>query len=222
MEPQKSYIEHDFRAEIVRKLVHLSSLAFPLIYFFISKKLTLQIIIPLTLAFLFTDLARNFHKPTAKIFYRFFSFILRQHERDTQTKNLNAATWFFITATFCVIVFPKYVTVISFTIMLFSDAASALIGRRFGRTKIRGRSLEGGAAFVIVAVIVIMLTPKLEYQFGEYLICSIAAVVGAVVEILSGDIINDNIAIPLSIGATMWLLYSLIYSSMNIYKFDII
>lgn len=221
-EPPKVYIEDNFRAEIARKLFHLTSLAFPLIYFFISKRLTLQILIPLTLLILFLDIAKYFHKPSAEFFYRNFGYILRPYERGGQMKNLNGVTCFFIAATFCAIAFPKYITISSFLILTFSDTASALVGRRFGRTKIRGRSLEGGVAFVVTALIIILLIPKIEYQFGEYLICSIAAVVGAVSEILAGDTINDNILIPISVGATLWLLYFFIYPAMNIYKFDII
>ncbi len=219
MEPQKSYIEHNYRAEIVRKLFHVSTVIFPLMYFYMSKKLMLQILIPITVVFLFVDIVRNLHKPSASMFNRLFSYVLRPHERSTQKKNLNGATWGLLTATFCVIFFPKYIAVISFTILAFSDTASSLVGRRYGRTKFRGRSLEGGAAFVIVAILVILLTPKIEYQFGEYVICIIAAVVGAIAEILAGDKINDNIAIPLSIATVLWLLYYLIYPSMNIYNF---
>ncbi len=219
---RKIYIEDNFQAEIRRKLFHLTSLAFPVIYFFISNRLALQILIPITLTILFMDIAKNFHRPSAEFFYRTFAYILRRYERDAQIKNLNGVTCFFIAATFCVIVFPKYVTILGFLIMTFSDTASALIGRRFGRTKIRGRSLEGGVAFVVVALIVILLSPKIEYRFGEYLICSVAAVVGAAAEILAGNTINDNILIPISVGATLWFLYLLIYPSMDIYKFGII
>ena len=219
MEPQKSNIEHNYRAEVVRKLFHLISIIFPLLYFYISRNLMLKIIIPVTVLFLIVDIVRNFHKPSADVFYRVFGYVLRPHERSTQKKNLNGATWVLLTATFCVIFFPKYVTVISFAILTFSDTASSLVGRRYGRTKFRGRSLEGGVAFVVVAILVILLTPKIEYQFGEYLICIIAAIAGAIAEILAGDKINDNIAIPLSVGSVMWLLYYLIYPAMNIYNF---
>lgn len=221
-EPPKMYIEDNFRAEIARKLFHLTSLAFPLIYFFISRQLALQILIPITLAILFMDIAKNFHRPSAEFFYRTFAYILRRYERSAQIKDLNGVTCFFIAATFCTLVFPKYITILSFLILTFSDTASALIGRRFGRTKIKGRSVEGGVAFVIAALIIVLLTPKIEYRFGEYLIGSIAAVAGAVTEILAGDKINDNILIPIMVGATLWFFYFLIYPSMNLYRFDII
>jgi dolichol kinase len=219
---QKAYIENNYRAEIARKLFHMTSLAFPVIYFFITKQLAVQILLPITLTILLLDIAKKFHQPSADVFYRTFGYILRQYERETQLKSLNGVTCFFIAASLATVFFPKYVTIMSFLMLTFSDTASALIGRRFGRTKIRGRSLEGGIAFVIVAVAVVLLTPKIEYRMGEYLICSVAAVVGAVAEILSGDTINDNIVIPLSIGASLWLSYFLVYPSMNIDKFGII
>jgi dolichol kinase len=191
----------------------------PAIYFFVAKTSALKILIPLTVAFLIVDVARHYHTTTAKFFYRIFGFMLRKHERDNRAKNLNGATWFLMTATFCVAIFPKYVTVTSFAILVFSDTAAALIGRRFGRRRFRGRSFEGSVAFVVAALFVIVLTPKIEYHFGEYLICAFAATTGATAEVLSCDKIDDNISIPISIGVTMWLLYTLIYPAMNIYEF---
>lgn len=213
------HIEDNFRAEFVRKLVHFISLAFPVIYFFTSRKLAIQILLPLTLVILFLDIAKNYHRPSAEIFYRTFAYILRRYERIPEMRRLNGITSFLLAASISTIAFPKYVTIMSFVLMTFSDAASALVGRRYGITKIMGRSLEGSLAFVITAVLVVLITPKIEYRLGEYLICSLAAVVGAVAEILSGDAINDNFTIPLSIGAALWLFYFLVYPSMNIALF---
>ena len=48
----------NFRAELVRKAIHLLSLTIPVAYFFISEELALWILIPLTLIFIVADLAR--------------------------------------------------------------------------------------------------------------------------------------------------------------------
>lgn len=219
---QKPCIEDNYRAEVARKLFHMTSLAFPAIYYFINKPSALQILIPITLLILVMDIAKKFHRPSGEAFIRVFGYIMRRYERDTQLKSLNGVTCFFIAASVATFVFPKYVTIMSFLMLTFSDTASALAGRRFGRTKIRGRSLEGSLAFVATAVIVILLTPKIEYRTGEYLIAGIAAIVGAATELLSGDLINDNIVIPLCIGAALWLLYFLVYPSINLNQFGVI
>ena len=51
---------------------------------------------------------------------------------------------------------------------------------------------------------------------AEYFIGIAAAFVGMLAEVLSSDILDDNLAVPLSIGATMWLLYLLFIPGLNI------
>ncbi len=80
----------------------------------------------------------------------FFGRLIRMHEQDAESKRLNAVTWFFIAATVSVAVFPKYITIVSITLVLVGDAASALIGTQFGRARFRGKSLEGSAGFFLV------------------------------------------------------------------------
>ncbi len=204
---KQANLENDLRIEALRKLVNLASFILPVVYYFSTRALVLQILVPLTIAFLIVDLARFYHGPTAEVFYKIFGVILRKHERDHEAKRLNGATWFLLAATICVYIFPKYIAVTSFAIFSFADIASALIGRRFGRRKFNNRSLEGTLAFIATAALVIALTPKIEYSPAEYLLCFSAAVVGAVAEVLSYNIVDDNIAIPISTGLSMWLLF---------------
>jgi dolichol kinase len=214
-------IENDFRIELLRKLIHLSYIAIPVIYYFITKTLLLQILTLLAVVSLSVDMARYFSNSFSALFDKIFGFLLRQHERGLHAKNLNGATRNFIAAVVCVAVFPKYITIISFAILTFADLASALVGRRFGRRRFRGRSLEGSMAFIAAAVVVVALSPKIEYRFSEYLIGALAAIIGAAAEVFSHDRIDDNITIPISTGATMWLLYALIHPAMNLEKFGL-
>jgi dolichol kinase len=107
-------------------------------------------------------------------------------------------------------------TIISITISLFADAASALIGIRFGTRRFKGKSLEGSFAFFIVAVIAVAATPKIAYNWGEYLIGIAAAMVGTLAELLTVDVLDDNFTVPLSIAFAMWALYKLIFPQMNL------
>lgn len=125
-------------------------------------------------------------------------------------KNLNGATYVFISALVCVIIFPKIFFITAFSILIISDTLAALIGRKFGKHKFLSKSFEGTLAFFLSAIVVVLLTPKIEGLMPEYLIGFAAAAVGAIVENISFGLADDNLAIPLSIGAVMWLLY-LIY-----------
>lgn len=200
----------NYKDEVVRKLIHLTSLSIPTIYYFISRELALKILIPLTVFFLVADLIRYFVPPFAKLFYIVFGFLLRKHERDKKKMNLNGATYVLISAVACVLLFPKVFVVTSFAVLIISDSSAALIGRKFGKHKFLSKSLEGTATFFVTACIVILLAPKVTGDILEYIIGFIAVGIGAIVENISYGFADDNLTIPLSIGFAMWGMYLLL------------
>lgn len=206
-----------YGAEIVRKSIHLVSLSIPVIYYFISRELALSILVPITLAFFVIDLARYSSPAVARWFYSWFGWLLRRHEQDNRTRRLSGATNVLLSAVFCVLVFPKIITVNAFAILIISDTTSALVGRRYGRKRFLAKSLEGTVAFFVTAVAVILIAPKIEGLAAEYAIGIAAAAVGAIVE-ASHIPLDDNISIPISIGAVMWLLYLLFLPSLNLFS----
>lgn len=210
----------EYKAEIARKGIHLSSLSIPIIYYFIERDLALQLLVPITFAFLLVDLLRYYHKPTADLFYKVFRFMLRKHEQDHTSKRLNGATNVLIAATLCIILFPKLIVLSAFTILIVSDTFAALIGRKFGRRKFFQKSVEGSLTFFISALIVVAITPKVERSMTEYVIGAIAALVGTIVEAGSWKI-DDNLSIPFSVGIVMWGMYLLLYPSVNLFTFTI-
>ncbi|MBI4811740.1 MAG: dolichol kinase [Ignavibacteriales bacterium] len=209
-------IEYDYRIEVIRKAIHLISLSIPVSYYFLSKSTVLTILIPMTIAFLTVDITRYYSKPVEEWFYKYFGFLLRKRESNKKRKTLNGATYILISAIICIIIFPKIITVTSFSILIISDITSALVGRRFGKHRFIAKSLEGSAAFFFSALVVVAVSPKIEYQLGEYLIGIAAAFVGTVTEALPADL-DDNLTIPLAVGATLWILYSLLLPSLNVY-----
>lgn len=200
-----------FREEAKRKLIHVTGLALPVIYFYTPRPLALKILIALTTIGLVLDFARHHHSKTSEIFNRIFGFVLRIHECDSEGKHLNAVTWFFIAATVSAIVFPKYITIMSITAALLGDAAAALIGKQFGRPRFRGKSLEGSCAFFLVASAVLLIAPKINYSRGEYLIAILAALGGTLTELIPVEVMDDNFIVPLSVAGLMWLMYKLMF-----------
>lgn len=206
----------DYKAELVRKSIHLVSFSIPTVYYFITKELALWILVPITLAFLVVDVARYVSPPVGRWFYRWFKWLLRRHEQDHSTMRLSGATNVLLSAVFCVAVFPKIITVSAFAILIISDITSALVGRRYGRHRFLAKSLEGTLSFFVTAVLVILVAPKVEGAPGEYLIGIIAAAVGALIE-ASSIPLDDNISVPVSVGVTLWLLYLLFLPSLDLY-----
>lgn len=205
----------DYRSELVRKAIHLSSLSIPIIYFLIPRSTALLILIPLTAAFLITDIARYYHEPTARWYYRWFGWLLRQHEQDAVARRLNGATNILLSAVVCVALFPKIITVNAFAILIVSDTTSALVGRRFGRTRFLGKTLEGTLAFFLSAVAVVAIAPKFGSSALEYGLWIVGSAVGAVTE-ASIRRIDDNIAVPLVIGIVLWIFYLLFFPSLDL------
>lgn len=214
------HLEHaatiEYKHELVRKAIHMCSLSIPVVYYFLSKELALTLLVPITLAFLVVDIARYYSPVVSRWFYNWFGWLLRRHELDGTMKRLSGATNVLLSACFCVLVFPKIITVNAFAILIVSDTTSALIGRRFGKQRFFNKSLEGSIAFFVSAMIVVLIAPKVERLGMEYAIGVFASGIGAIVEATS-RFIDDNISIPISIGFTMWALYWWILPTVDLF-----
>ncbi len=206
----------DYKDELLRKGIHLCSLSIPVIYYFITRELALSILVPLVIFSLVADLSRYYFPSFGNFFYKVFGFLLRDHEKDQLKKNLNGATYVLIAAAITVLIFPKVIAVSAFAILIVSDISAALVGRRFGKVKFLSKSLEGTLAFFVSACIVIIFAPKVEGLALEYLIGFTAAFVGAIAENISFGYADDNLTIPLSVGITMWVLYSILLPGLNL------
>jgi dolichol kinase len=198
-----------FSSEIVRKTIHLGSLSIPIIYYYVTRETALWILIPLTVISTIADFGRHYVPAINRLVAKVFDNIIRPHERESGL--LSGATYVLISALICVLIFPKLITITAFSILIVSDASSALIGRSFGKHKFLDKSLEGTLAFVVSAWLVIFVTPKASHNILEYGIAAFAAVVGGIAEAASARTrLDDNLSVPLSVGVVMWVLYYLI------------
>lgn len=207
----------DYKHELVRKGIHLSSLSIPIIYSFITKELALSILAPLTAAFLAVDLARYYLPSVSAWFYRWFGWLLRQHEQDSSRKRLNGATNVMIASTLSVLIFPKFIAITALAVLVLADSTSALVGRRFGRRPFFAKSAEGAVAFFVAGVLAILIIPKLEGLSLEYAFGIVAVAIATVIESLSTRI-DDNISVPLTIGFVLWGLYALLLPAVDLYR----
>jgi dolichol kinase len=214
-------VEHSYGTELLRKGIHLSSLSIPIVYYFISRQTALAILVPLTLAFLVSDVARLFSPVVGRMYHRYFGFLLRAHERNDRGRRLNGASYVLLSATLCVLAFPKVIFLTAFSILIVSDTSAALIGRKFGRHPFLRKSLEGTTAFFLSALLVVLLAPKVEYLPLEYLIGTVAALLGSLVEAVSVGI-DDNLSIPITIGAAMWASYAMLLPNVNVFRLDVL
>lgn len=200
----------DYKSEILRKLIHLTSLLIPIIYWFIPKNIALAILVPMTIITVFFDVARFYIPAIRKLVNYLFGFMLREHEKNLTKRNLNGASYVLLSAVLCIIIFPKIIFVTAFSILIISDTSAALFGRKFGKTKFMMKSLEGSLAFFVSSIFVVLLAPKVQYSIKEYIIGIIAGFLAMIAENISYGWADDNFLIPLTAGFTIWGLYYLV------------
>jgi dolichol kinase len=114
---------------------------------------------------------------------------------------VNSSTWY-VSALFLMALFaPMRAAELGVIVLAFADPAAGLIGRRFGRTRIRtGRSLEGTLAFVGAGTLAAGTWLVLHHGASlgtAALIAGAGAVVGALAEIVVTKL-DDNFAIPVA------------------------
>ena len=96
--------------EVRRKLIHLSSIGVPLIYWFVSQEVMLALLIPATFISLVIELLRRRYRGFEEWFLSIFGPILRPHESRDRPK-VNGATFVLVSATICVALFPKIIAI---------------------------------------------------------------------------------------------------------------
>lgn len=202
----------DFRFEFARKAIHLSSLLIPLIYFRISRELALLILTPVTVGFLLVDILKNFVHPLAAWYHTTFDAMLRTHELEEERIHLNGATWITLSALILIALFPKTIAVAAFAMVSISDTVAALVGKRYGRHRFGKKSVEGSLAFLVSALLVVLLVPGITLPAGM-----VMAVVGTLVEAqvirIGGFKIDDNITVPIASAVAGIAFYSWFFPS---------
>ena len=182
--------------ELLRKSIHLSGLALPVIYLFLDKPTMLVIIGILTGLALAVELVKWLSPRFGEFFFQIFASLLRTHERKGA---MTGATYYLISAFLCIFFFAKTLAIVCIFFMILGDLAAALVGKKWGRTKLLGKkSLEGSTAcfFVCVVIALVKLNP---------IVAIVGALVATIVELIPFPI-DDNLTVPLISGAVMHFL----------------
>lgn len=202
---QKENKQIPYHQEVIRKLIHLCSLSIPIGYIFVEKKTAIVILFILAVIMVTIDVTTKRVPTLRRIYKSIFGGILRKHERKKKKILLNGASWVLISAVVTVLIFPKIIAVTAFTILIVSDIAAALIGRKFGKHKLFNKTWEGTIAFILTAIAAVFV---LGYFLGaptSYFIAgSLGAVAGGFAEASAKRLkMDDNFVVPMSIGIIM-------------------
>ena len=121
--------------------------------------------------------------------------------------HVNSSTWY-VTALFVLSIVADPMTICIAVIVLgLADPMAAVVGRRYGRIKIKNnRSLEGSVAFFCTAFVGTMSVLAIFYQeialSDSLIMAAVAGLVGAITEAYSGPI-DDNLSIPIFVALAM-------------------
>ncbi len=175
------------KQELERKAIHLISLAIPLFYAVTHRKgLVIDVLLILSTGFLTVDILRMKFPLVRRFFLHIFGSLLREKEARNR---LTGATTLWIGMLLTVVLFAEKPAIVGMLFVILADPAAAIVGRMWGKNAFWGKTLEGAAAFYLIASAIILLFTK--YSWGGL----ITALIMTVIEFLPIGI-DDNLLIP--------------------------
>jgi dolichol kinase len=201
-------LEITFYNEFKRKAIHLFALCIPMGYFFLPKTPSLLILFPFVLGAIMIDIIRLRKFPLHGFLSRLLDPILREHE----SKDFAGSSYILSASFFTILLFDKSAAVAAISFIILGDIAAALVGRSFGKTKIKfslaknktdrncWKSLEGSLSCLCMCLVVALVVPHLPLWVGM-----VGALVATGVEGVTFPV-NDNFSVPLISGLTMHIL----------------
>ncbi len=194
--------------ELRRKSIHLASIGIPIAYYFVPRTASTRILLGVFLVLLIIDLIRLQTPRYRWLVRQFLGDILRGHE----SRDLLASTYLILASLLTLYIVPqKQAAICALAFMVVGDTAAALVGRRWGRTRFFGKSLEGSTAFFISCVaagaIVLQLPPPAEHAIPAltWPVMLAGAFFATVFEALPIPL-DDNFSVPLAAGIAMMTL----------------
>jgi dolichol kinase len=189
------------KRELYRKTIHIASVAVPLTVWALPWAAGVVLLGVVAVVALAVEWARFRLRWARYHFLRATRLLLRPHERTS----IAGATHMAIAYLLALALFPKPIAIAAMLYNGLGDAAAALVGKRWGRHRVRwGKSWEGATAALVVNLAVGVLVPGIPHA---------AAVAGAVTAALLEFLplpIDDNPRVTLGGGAVAWLVAALL------------
>ncbi len=184
-----------YSTEIRRKLIHLSSLWIPAAVWYLPKVAAAWILGIALLVSLGVDIVRHV-LPANTAGWRHLTALFRIREKGT----LSGSSFLLLAAFFLALFFSRETAALSLVYIVVGDVGGALIGRRFGRHPLFGKTWEGSLAFFLACIIFSPLVLGLPL-WGKLP----AAVVATIIEVLPVKL-DDNLTVPLGTACFLTLL----------------
>lgn len=184
-------IKKSLRRELLRKLIHLLALPILVIYTFVAGLYGIRVGILALTAFLIILLEIEYIRLEYKLKLPMVVDILRRHEKD----HVASSIFFIASMIICFAAFDYPIALLAMLYTVFGDLMSALVGIKFGRTKIRRKkTLEGFLAGLLTNILVgWIMMPE------AWIIFLPMALTASLVELWTGKL-DDNLTVPLAAG----------------------
>lgn len=189
-----------YKFELQRKIFHLYSLIFPVLYLF-TPKIFMSIFLSVITAFtLYVDISKHYNNKIKGFVEKYFAKYLRGKEKIgsfTLSGASYMAVGFFITCLF----FSKGLAIASWLILIISDSIAALVGIKYGKpfnSNYNNKTLAGSIAFFVSSLFISIVSYFFFVYQTSFLIIFFSSAAATLTEFYSSSIkIDDNLSIPL-------------------------
>lgn len=180
-----------------RKFYHMvmGLVCFCLYAFFLNKEQALFLLIFLGGGFIVLDALRFKNSKINVMAIKVFGKIMRREE----LKNISANSYYILGLLIITLFFPKNIVLLSVLFLAFGDPIAAIVGTKFGQTKIFAKkSLEGTVANFILSTILTFSLMNLYLHKDPFTALG-AGILGGLISSISELLpipVNDNLTIP--------------------------
>ena len=186
----------NYKNEIFRKLIHLTSLFIPILYIYTDYTFFIFFLFIISFIILIINKNYNIYFSKYTVFKYFISDVIRKYENN----NLWGATYLIIGFLFISIIFDKNIAITSMIITSISDSLAAIVGIKYGKIRIfNNKSIEGFYVFLIAtfSILYILITLNIIYLLFISILISIS-------ELLTPTK-YDNLIIPIISSFTIFI-----------------
>jgi dolichol kinase len=177
---------------MLRKFFHLSGIIIPVIYFLTDK----QTVLIVTGSIFVVDIVLETLRIKGVMKIAFIEDSMKKEESN----RLSGSFFYVLSGLITIIFFEKNIAIASLFILSIADPLSSLLGSRFGKVRLLGKSLEGTMTFFAASFLILRI-----FSFSVPIAVTVA-VIASVTELLSSRYIDDNLSIPLVTAMVLTLL----------------
>ena len=192
-----------YRQEVLRKMVHLSSIWMPVALFYLPRMFNVVMFGTFAVLNVLIEIAVFRGVPYVTPLYKKLFGKMARESKPGEFR-FSGAPPMYASACLTALCFSNRVASCAFAILILSDTSAALIGRKWGRHRFSiGKSLEGSLAFLLTGWIIAACYCAAGGLTGGTVAVWLAGVaLSCIAEFFNEQIpLDDNFTIPLLFGA---------------------